>query len=41
VCNPWNFHTGSYEGVHIADDGTMSACAEARRAGKALAVQGI
>ncbi|MBK1787280.1 gamma-glutamyltransferase family protein [Prauserella cavernicola] len=38
VCNPWNFHSGSYEGVHIADDGTMSACADPRRAGKALAV---
>jgi gamma-glutamyltranspeptidase/glutathione hydrolase len=37
VVNPWNFHSGSYEGVHIADDGTMSACGDPRRAGKALA----
>jgi gamma-glutamyltranspeptidase/glutathione hydrolase len=38
VCNPWNFHSGSYEAVHIADDGTMSACGDPRRAGKALTV---
>lgn len=37
ICNPWNFHLGSYEGVHIAEDGTMSSCADPRRAGKALA----
>lgn len=38
VCNPWNFHNGSYEGVHIDAGGTMSACADPRRAGKAQAV---
>ncbi|RZQ65965.1 gamma-glutamyltransferase family protein [Amycolatopsis suaedae] len=38
VCNPWNFHSGSYEGVHLAGDGTMSACADPRRTGKAIAV---
>ncbi|WP_191089900.1 gamma-glutamyltransferase family protein [Nesterenkonia ebinurensis] len=38
ACNPWNFYMGSYEGVHLAEDGTMSACADPRRAGKAIAV---
>lgn len=38
VVNPWNFHSGSYEGVHIAADGTASACGDPRRAGRAEAV---
>ncbi|WP_157987781.1 gamma-glutamyltransferase family protein [Jiangella endophytica] len=38
VCNPWSIHSGSYEGVHIAADGVMSACADPRRTGKAAAV---
>ena len=33
LVNPWNFHSGSYEGVHIAADGLASACADPRRAG--------
>lgn len=37
VVNPWNFHSGSYEGVHIVD-GVGHACADPRRAGSAEAV---
>jgi gamma-glutamyltranspeptidase/glutathione hydrolase len=38
LVNPWNYHSGSYEGVHIALDGVASACADPRRTGVALAV---
>jgi gamma-glutamyltranspeptidase/glutathione hydrolase len=38
LVNPWNFHCGSYEGVHMAADGTASACADPRRTGMAVAV---
>lgn len=38
TCSPWNFHLGSFEGIAIAADGTMSACADPRRAGAAEAV---
>jgi gamma-glutamyltranspeptidase / glutathione hydrolase len=38
ACNPWNFHMGSYEGVHLGADGTRSACADPRRAGEAVAL---
>ena len=37
LVNPWNYHSGSYEGVHIAADGLASACADPRRTGVALA----
>lgn len=37
LVNPWNYHSGSYEGVRIAEDGTASACADPRRTGVALA----
>jgi gamma-glutamyltranspeptidase/glutathione hydrolase len=37
LTNPWSFHAGSYEGVHIAEDGLASACADPRRAGAAEA----
>lgn len=39
VVNPWNWHHGSFEGVHI-DPGTgiMSACGDPRRAGQAMGV---
>lgn len=37
LVNPWNYHSGSYEGVHIAKDGLASACADPRRSGVALA----
>ena len=37
VVNPWNFHMGSYEGVHLVD-GVGHACADPRRAGAAEAV---
>jgi gamma-glutamyltranspeptidase / glutathione hydrolase len=37
VVNPWNFHSGSYEGVHFID-GVGHACADPRRAGAAEAV---
>lgn len=37
VVNPWNYHSGSYEGVHLID-GTGHACADPRRAGAAEAI---
>jgi len=37
VVNPWNFHSGSYEGVHLID-GVGHACADPRRAGAAEAL---
>lgn len=38
LVNPWNYHNGSYEGVHIAADGLASACADPRRTGAAMAL---
>jgi gamma-glutamyltranspeptidase/glutathione hydrolase len=38
LVNPWNFHNGSYEGVHIDGKGVASACADPRRTGVAVAV---
>ena len=35
LVNPWNFHGGSYEGIHISADGIASACGDPRRAGAA------
>jgi gamma-glutamyltranspeptidase/glutathione hydrolase len=37
LVNPWNYHSGSYEGVRIAEDGIASACADPRRSGVAMA----
>jgi gamma-glutamyltranspeptidase/glutathione hydrolase len=37
VVNPWNYQSGSYEGVHVVD-GVASACADPRRAGLAEAL---
>jgi gamma-glutamyltranspeptidase / glutathione hydrolase len=37
VVNPWNLHSGSYEGVHLID-GVGYACADPRRAGAAEAL---
>jgi gamma-glutamyltranspeptidase/glutathione hydrolase len=37
VVSPWNFHAGSYEGVHMPGDGLAEACADPRRAGAAEA----
>ncbi len=34
---PWNFMLGSYEGIHLRDDGVAEACADPRRAGAAEA----
>ncbi|MFZ0215990.1 MAG: hypothetical protein WAM30_08625, partial [Candidatus Dormiibacterota bacterium] len=37
VVNPWNWHHGSFEGVHIDQaGGVMSACGDPRRAGQAI-----
>lgn len=36
--SPWNFHYGSYEGIHIKADGLAEACADPRRTGAAEAV---
>lgn len=38
LTGPWSVHAGSYEGVHIREDGVSSACADPRRAGAADAV---
>jgi gamma-glutamyltranspeptidase/glutathione hydrolase len=38
VVNPWNFHSGSYEGVHLIN-GVAHACADPRRTGAAEAVE--
>jgi gamma-glutamyltranspeptidase / glutathione hydrolase len=35
--SPWDSMLGSYEGVHIQDDGVAEACADPRRAGAAEA----
>ena len=37
VVNPWNYQSGSYEGVHLID-GMGHACADPRRAGAAEAL---
>jgi len=37
LVNPWNYHSGSYEGVYIGTDGFASACADPRRTGAAVA----
>lgn len=38
VVNPWSFHNGSFEGIHIdPETGLRSACADPRRAGAAEA----
>ncbi|CAB4696032.1 MAG: gamma-glutamyltransferase [Actinobacteria bacterium] len=37
VVNPWNLHSGSYEGIHLVE-GVAHACADPRRAGAAEAV---
>jgi gamma-glutamyltranspeptidase / glutathione hydrolase len=37
VVNPWNWHHGSFEGVHIdPGSGLLSACGDPRRAGQAM-----
>jgi len=38
LVNPWYYHSGSYEGIHIDADGLASACADPRRTGQAMAV---
>jgi gamma-glutamyltranspeptidase/glutathione hydrolase len=38
ITSPWNFHYGSYEGIHIKPDGTAEACADPRRTGRAEAI---
>ena len=36
VVNPWNWHHGAFEGIHIdPDTGTRSACGDPRRCSKA------
>ena len=35
VINQWNWHCGSFEGIHITDDGTLHACGDPRRASRA------
>nr|WP_316640440.1 gamma-glutamyltransferase [uncultured Roseateles sp.] len=35
--SPWNFMLGSYEGIHLKEDGIAEACADPRRAGAAEA----
>lgn len=37
--SPWNFMLGSYEGIHLKEDGTAEACADPRRAGAAEAAE--
>lgn len=37
VVNPWNWHHGSFEGIHLADDGTRRACGDPRRCSMAEA----
>ena len=31
VVNPWNWHHGSFEGIHIGEDGVRRACGDPRR----------
>lgn len=35
VVNQWNWHCGSFEGIHITEDGTLHACGDPRRASRA------
>lgn len=37
IVSPWNFHAGSYEGVHMPGGGLAEACGDPRRAGAAEA----
>lgn len=37
VVNPWNWHHGSFEGIHLAADGTRRACGDPRRCSMAEA----
>jgi gamma-glutamyltranspeptidase len=34
IVGPWHFHSGSYEGIHVRNDGTAQACGDPRRAGQ-------
>ena len=37
VVNPWNWHHGSFEGIHIdPETGEMAACGDPRRTAQAL-----
>lgn len=36
--NPWNWHHGSFEGIHMTADGNASACGDPRRNAMAIAV---
>ena len=36
--NPWNWHHGSFEGIHMTADGTTHACGDPRRNAMAIAV---
>jgi len=38
VVNPWNWHNGSFEGIHISADGTAHACGDPRRNAMAIAI---
>ena len=37
VVNPWNWHHGSFEGIHIGEDGVRRACGDPRRCSMAEA----
>ena len=37
VVNPWNWHHGSFEGIHLDEDGTRRACGDPRRCSMAEA----
>lgn len=37
VVNPWNWHHGSFEGIHLAADGARRACGDPRRCSMAEA----
>jgi len=37
VVNPWNWHHGSFEGIHIGEDGIRRACGDPRRCSMAEA----
>jgi gamma-glutamyltranspeptidase/glutathione hydrolase len=36
--NPWNWHHGSFEGIHMTTDGTAHACGDPRRNAMAISV---
>ena len=38
IANPWNWHHGSFEGIHINDQGVAKACPDPRRTAQAIAV---